>query len=175
MKAPSFAYIVQLDLPGHPIKIGYSSNLIGRFDAFSGATPVELRLIGATLGGKLREAEFLAATSGRVLKGEWRYATPALTTMLREIYLRGEWFVPHDDLAAIWERHSVPARLAEAKVDLGRQTMRPTRRLLESYRVRDAVCALRHRYPALGLHVSGFDVARHPPCLDWPATEQEAA
>lgn len=172
MKRYSFAYIVQLDLPGGPVKIGQTARPRSRFKSFDCATPCDARIVGLTINGVEREREMLEATAHRAIKGEWRYATPELYRLLRQYHAAGEWFVPVDDHRAHFEQADVAARV---------------KRIVPNCRFTISVGSLDYHWskdvlkiaapvdPTLPLDWAGFVQADNPPSLAWPSVAQSTA
>ena len=169
MSIPRLAYIVQLDLPGAPIKIGSSKNVWSRLDAFSHGTPVDCRYIGLTLNGLAREKEMLAATAHRKIKGEWRYPTAELSRLVATYQMAGEWFgyapaeYDEDDIRA-----RILALVPEASKYVDGRKIGPRS---QGYYWSNAVLArAADSDPKLGAHWAGFRETATRPSFQWPSS-----
>lgn len=163
MSAVSFAYIVQLNMPGLPLKIGHSRRPMSRLQQFQAGTPVQARLLGITLNGKARERDMLNATSGAIIHGEWRRCTDDLMALATKYFADGEWFVRASDPKALFEQMRVEERASP---------------YAQGYKVRPCACdyfwsgevlEAAHDDPLLGIHWNGFEQAIEPPSFQWPA------
>ncbi|OWQ97997.1 hypothetical protein [Sphingopyxis witflariensis] len=172
MKGFRFGYVVQLDLPGGPIKIGQSGSPRTRLQTFSAATPCAARMVGITFRGDEREREMLAATDDRKIKGEWRYPTRELLALLGSYHDAGEWFIPVDDHHAHFKAARVVDRVAECAPDLN-FTICPN---ALGYHWANSVLSRVHKIdPTLPLDWAGFVPATDRPTLLWPRTQALAA
>jgi hypothetical protein len=163
--AVRFGYIVQLDLPGGPIKIGSTSQPRSRWATFDSATPVATRMVGLTLHGIVREREMLAATNSRIVKGEWRYPTLALQQLILEYYAMGEWFVPAADHLDHFTQTRVKERVIEADPTMARRTV--CRQSAGWHWAQDILRLAKESDPLLGLDWNGFVPASQPPSFIW--------
>ena len=164
MNRVSFAYIVQLDLPGCPVKIGRSRAPRVRLRAFDNATPVAVRMVGITLNGSDREAEMLSATADTIIKGEWRYPNAALQSLVNSYHLAGEWFVMADNHRAHYVNANVAARIANYT-----STHKPCPIGIGYHWSKGVLAAAQNDDPLLGVDWSGF--VRGAPLLKWPTPE----
>lgn len=82
-----YVYFVQ-PLAGGDIKIGFSLHPVTRIVRLQGSSPVRLRCLGVTLGGRRREHE--------------------VHTRFHELRVRGEWFKPDETLMAYITEHCIP-------------------------------------------------------------------
>lgn len=170
MKRCALAYVVQLDLPGGPIKIGSSTMPRNRFKHFEASTPCDMRFVGVTYHGDQREAEMLAATSDRTIRGEWRYPTQALYRLLAKYHAAGEWFTPVDDHRAHFDKTDVKARV---RALVPGNTLPISPGSLGYFWAKDMLKVLTPADPTLHLDWAGFAPAA--PTLHWPASQQAAA
>lgn len=172
MSRCSLAYVVQLDLPGGPIKIGHSSQPRNRFKSFDFATPCDARIVGITLHGKQREADMLAATESRSIKGEWRYPTAPLMRLLSDYHDAGEWFVPVDDHKAHFEQTNVAARLREIMPTIKWPISSGS---LGYHWANDVLKVVTPVDQSLHLDWAGFVPSSAAPSLHWPQAVRRAA
>ncbi|MGR4893372.1 hypothetical protein ACIPPQ_20295 [Sphingopyxis sp. LARHCG72] len=168
----AFAYIVQLDLPGGPVKIGRTARPRSRFKAFDLATPVDARIVGITFDGYQREADMLAATAARAIKGEWRYPTPELYRLLAQYHDDGEWFVPADDHQAHFDATDVEARVHR----IIPKTAHPVcPRALNYIWSKEVLTAVAAHDRMIAVDWAGFTRVEDAPSLSWPTVERKAA
>lgn len=172
MKRPSLAYVVQLDLPGGPIKVGHSTSPRNRFKAFDIGTPCDARLIGVTFAGQRREAEMLAATEGRKIKGEWRYPTQELYRLLAAYHEAGEWFTAVADPAEHIKRTAVADRV---KAILPNCSYSFSVGSVGYWWAANILAQVTRSDPMLHLDWAGFVPADVPPSLQWPVAARQAA
>lgn len=166
MSSHRLAYIVQLDLPGRPLKIGSTKNPRSRFQSFDCATPVACRFVGVTIDGIVREKEMLAATESAKIKGEWRYETPELLSLVRRWHKAGEWFVQGDcaiDGQGLAKRIIAVCPRAETYVSDGKVTACQ----LGYWWATDALKAAAETDPLLIVHWAGFHPAEADPSFVW--------
>lgn len=166
MSSHRLGYIVQLDLPGRPIKIGSTKNPRGRIQAFDCATPVACRFVGLTIDGIAREKEMLAATDSAKIKGEWRYETPELLALVSGWHNAGEWFVPDDkpiDAERVGARIIRAYPAAEKYLCGGKVT--PCQ--LGYWWATTALKAAAKTDPLLIVHWAGFRQAESEPSFVW--------
>lgn len=168
----AFAYVVQLDLPGGPVKIGRSARPRSRFKAFDIGTPVEARIVGITFDGYQREADMLAATAARTIKGEWRYPTQELYRLLAKYHDDGEWFVPADDHQAHFDATDVEARVHR----IIPKTAHPVSPgALNYFWSKEVLAAVAQRDRMIAVDWAGFTRAVESPSLFWPSADRKAA
>lgn len=168
MTIPRLAYIVQLDLPGHPIKIGCTKNPWSRFDAFSHGTPVACRYVGLTIDGIRREKAMLAATIKTKIKGEWRYPTPELIKLVRDYYANREWFTFAPETYDGADIRSRILAIAPENERYLRDGRRPSPRSVGYAWVNAVLAQAETIDPLLGVHWAGFHHAAEPPSFQWP-------
>lgn len=172
MKGFRFGYVVQLDLPGGPVKIGQSGSPRTRLQSFSSATPCDARIVGITFNGSERERAMLAATEDRKIKGEWRYPTRDLLALIGEYHEAGEWFVPVEDHAAHFKAARVVERVLECKPNINL----PICPNSLGYHWANSVLSLVHKVdPMLPVDWAGFIPSTERPSLHWPRFEAMAA
>lgn len=166
MRIPRLAYIVQLDLPGRPIKIGCTKNPWTRFDAFSHGTPVSLRYVGLTIDGFAREKEMLAATAATKIKGEWRYPTPELARAVLGYHLAREWFV-YDPSS--YDADEIRSRVLAITPDAHRYLGKKIGPRSVGYAwANDVLRKATSADPLLSVHWAGFREAKERPSFLWP-------
>jgi hypothetical protein len=166
MSSHRVSYIVQLDLPGRPIKIGSTKNPRARFQAFDCATPVACRFVGLTIDGVEREKAMLAATESAKIKGEWRYETPALLALVRRWHSAGEWFVPDvRDIDANGIAQRILAAYPKAKDFLSNGKVTPCQ--LGYWWATHALKAAAETDPLLIVHWAGFRPLEGEPSFVW--------
>jgi len=172
MKGYRFGYVVQLDLPGGPVKIGQSGSPRTRLQAFSAATPCDVRIVGLTVRGAERERAMLAATEDRKIKGEWRYPTRELLALLGGYHDAGEWFVPVEDHAEHFKSRRVAERVAEHAPGV-RFTICPN--ALGYHWANSVLSQVSLGDPLLPFDWAGFVPATERPSLLWPQGLAKAA
>lgn len=158
------AYIVQLDLPRSPIKIGHTGSPRRRFHHFSAGTPVDCRIVGVTGNGIEREAEMLAATKDAKIKGEWRYATPALRALVGKYHAQGSWYHKAENHREHFEDAKV-ARRIEPFYNGRVFNLGPSNYVYPS--VREVIAAAAIEDPSVLFDYHGFVPAKHSG-LEWP-------
>jgi hypothetical protein len=162
----SLAYIVQLNLPGGPIKIGHSSRVRQRFYQFNAGTPADCRIVGVTYPGAEREAEMLKATSSAIIKGEWRFVTPQLRALIYGWCEAGEWHEPTADP----RKHYEETRVAERAIPFCRERKIDSRfGYWNAHQIAERAKDFR-----LLADWHGFKVSHRPPLFDWPALKAAA-
>lgn len=170
LRRVSFAYVVQLDLPGFPVKVGHTTQPNKRFDTFRKATPVPLNVIGVTIGGCDREKELLAAISGSRIHGEWGHPTEELQAEITASFEAGNWYVPAADQKAHMLAKGVPERVKRYARSY------PIHFNSINYQWASEVLKLaRHDDPLLGLDWSGYKPATTPPILRGLVREARAS
>ncbi len=162
------AYIVQLAMPGGPIKIGQSCRVRQRIQHFSAGTPVEARLLCVMPFGIQREHEMLEATKTSIIKGEWRYATADLFHLLRTYLDAGDIFV----LSANPKKHFTETGVAE------RANVADPRWAPYGYgywNAHNVAHKVRESDPLLLLDWHGFERATAMPDFNWHSVNRRAA
>ncbi|ALJ12608.1 hypothetical protein [Sphingopyxis macrogoltabida] len=172
MKGFAFAYVVQLDLPGGPVKIGRSARPRSRFKQFELGTPVNARLVGITFDGYEREAEMLAATADRTIKGEWRYPTRELYRLISKYHSSGEWFVPAVDHQAHFDAADVEARVHRI-IPKTAHPVSPS--ALNYFWSKEVLAAVTVHDRMIPVDWAGFTLATDAPSLSWPEADRKAA
>ncbi len=163
------AYIVQLNLPGSPIKIGSTVSPWSRFDAFNHGTPVECRFIGLTIDGVEREQEMLAATDDRKIKGEWRYATSELARLVAGYHHQAEWFVP-----SVYDAEDIRRRVCALHPDFEEFASRGLRpRSIGYHWAKRCIAMCPEKDPLLPVHWAGFRPAAERPSFIWEERQAE--
>lgn len=169
----TFAYIVQLDLPGSPIKIGHSCKPRTRWETFKSATPCDTRMIGITLNGVEREQEMLAATESAKIHGEWRRPTAELADLIGRYHRAGEWFHPVEKPNELFHAMDVRNRILRASPSHKDHTL--SHRSHQYWWAANVLAAAQGVDPLLGVHWCGFDCAETVPNLEWPRQLRAAA
>jgi hypothetical protein len=164
----ALAYIVQLNLPGGPIKIGQSCRVAQRVYAYSGGTPVDVRLIGVTFPGFKREREMLDATKGGIIKGEWRLVTPELRGLVAGWFNAGEWFVESGN----YKRHFEEAQVAERVRRHWTGEKEPS---LGFWNAHQVTAKIGDADPSLLADWHGFARASSSPDFHWPSLKRATA
>lgn len=163
MKAPriSFAYVVQCDIPGHPIKVGNSRAPQIRFKSFLGHTPADHRLLGITIDGAQREAALKAALAPTVIRGEWGLPNEDVAVLIQSWVDAGDWYVPVADHAA----HLVTAKVRDRMAALGFGDYSCSTGSCSYHWASGVLHAARERDPTLGLDWNGFVPSSEMPDL----------
>ncbi len=164
----ALAYIVQLALPGGPIKIGQSCRVRQRIQHFSAGTPVDVRLLCVMPSGVSREKEMLEATKDSVVKGEWRYANPKLFRLLRTYLDAGDMFVLSANPRKHFESTGVAARANAADPRWAPYGYGYWNAHAVADKVRDSD-------PMLLLDWHGFERATALPDFNWHIADRRAA
>lgn len=172
MRGYRFGYVVQLDLPGGPIKIGQSGSPRTRLQSFSTATPCDARIVGITFNGVEREREMLAATETSKIKGEWRYPTRELRSLIAKYHNAGEWFSPVDDYLAHMEQAKVEDRVRKIIPNLKHRICGQS---LGLHWANALLMRVTEVDPMLPVDWAGFVPAHECPSLFWPIDQKQAA
>ena len=168
----AFAYIIQLDLPGGPVKIGRSANPRSRFKTLDIANPCEARFIGITLDGFQREADMLAATETRKIKGEWRYPTRELFHLVAQYHAAGEWFVPASDHQAHFDASDVAARVHRIVPETTHEVCPMS---LNHHWTKDVLAKVAEHDRMIPVDWSGLVPSPAFPSFSWPCVQDRAA
>lgn len=84
-KRKGFVYFIRAKGdPSSPIKIGWTTNIIGRLEALQTGFPHELEVVGSTPGDIQREKDLHKRFSGLRLRGEWFSPSADLLEYIRE-------------------------------------------------------------------------------------------
>lgn len=82
-EAPEEQWVYFLEAEGTDlVKIGYATNAARRLSGHAAACPVPLKVLGTTLGGRSKEAEFHELLSDYRHHGEWFRKSPFLETIV---------------------------------------------------------------------------------------------
>lgn len=164
-----FGYIVQLDLPGYPIKVGKTRTPYTRLSMFRTHTPVDARLVGVTIDGGRREADMIAAVKPTRIRGEWGYFNDGLRALVGEYHEAGEWWEVAPDVAAHLKQTNVAERMAAACPHEASRKITPNSGEWAWAMKVQSIAA--ETDPTLPMDWRGFK-RPHQPNLSWPVQER---